>query len=101
MSQMMHCSSWVRYEPLMNHMNRHWGARLAFDSRGKGVPKKESKESERDQTDHRDEPDSKPTNTTQCRILNKAGDSVHGKGCLLHSIEITDRDLKTNSQVRE
>jgi hypothetical protein len=78
----------------MNHMNHHWGPRLAFDSRGKGVPKKESEESERDQTEHRDEPDSKPTNATQCQTFNKAGDSVHGKDCLTHSIGITDCDLK-------
>jgi len=58
------------------------------------------KGSERDQADQRDEPDRKPTNATQCRTLNKAGDSVHGKGSLSHIIGITDCDLKTNSQVK-
>jgi len=90
-----------RNEPLMNHMNHHWGLRLAFDSRGKGVPMRSLKGSERDQADQRDEPDRKPTNATQCRTFNKAGDVVHGKGCLSHSIGITDCDLKMGTPVRE
>jgi len=60
-----------------------------------------AKGSQTAQSGHRDEPDSKPTNATQCRAFNKAGDSVHGKGCLSHSIGIADCDLKANGQVRE
>jgi len=48
------------------------------------------------QSGHRHEPDNKPTNATRCRTFNKASDIVHGKGCLSHSIGITDYDLKAN-----